>query len=973
MRTRARSWIVLPLALVSGLTFAPCESHAVEGRTDFLSDRPAPTFDQARRRYVNAEARPFVEDLILRERFLIGLIDEIRAEVNARGWPGWPRSRQGFQLVYRRADSLSREYGAELTSMVTIFDKLDSLERQSLDLGRIDLLWAVRDLKAQVARAVDNLALETDLAQRRLFLLRRVEFELGEVVRAYDRLEGLRREATSLGRFDVVAEIDAAQETLLQAVSTWGKTEPLDPRLVDEYMYELSRLVHVLNGLDELSEAAEAWPQLAALVVDAKAKILGQLDPRVLEAFGYARFSRGDAIPLSQLLDEWKKSQWVDTELARTFHEIIYEELLDSATPAERERMLQRALDLASEAYADGQFALAELRLAHVLQSFAAYGYNLAPARFYRAECLFALCRYQEAMAEYQDLMAMRGVPPSYSALAALRLLCLAHLGQPVEVEEAYAQFLQSAATLPEQDQAAGHFLAGLWHLERGRAAEAAEALRRVPAQASIGLQGRLLLGTALARSEGLEAAKRIFQKLAELRDSPGRGFLEAQIANVALVKMGFIAYEEGDFQAAVDYLEKVRPDLPGYEEALLGLAWAYVKLGDYTSAIPAAEELRQRFQESEYAYEATVLAAHCKRILGLQEDALEDLRYVTNARTVEDLAREWGNERLRLIRTQTSLDSLERIILDRGDAQLYPQLLEAKEQCAFALWMLENPGPAGVRMLQEFNSERSRIASLMARCDRLREAAQQLGRRDVVYQTDKILHRLFRTMETYHGDLAITRVNHFIDYPLALREGTSRYVAAILDSMRLEATRESSHLRALLVQLDSLSHLARDLGRGDVALEAEFLSNRLQQVAGEVNWTQGWVASRDVRVIDADFNRWADFSGFGMSDITLTLLRDREETLARYSEFTQAIDRLLGQRKRELEQSLVLVSERIQRLELELRQLQIQERLQAQQRYFESEYFDRTTSESPLETPQKPSDGQSEAGDAAKHATRTQ
>jgi len=940
----------------------------------FLDDKAPPTFDQSRKLYLNRQARPFVNDLVCRERFLISLVDQIAAEVNARGVQGWSRSRMGFDLVYRRADSLTEAYGSELRKLLRVAGTLDSLERQALQDERMDLVWAIRDAKSQIAAAMDNSALEANEAQRRLLLLRRVQFELGELVRIYDQLEGLRRVATTLGRFDVVAEIDANQDILLQAVSTWGKTEPLDSRLVDEYIYELSRLVNVLTQLDELSErASEFSPMLESLIGEAKANILATLDPWILEAFGYSRFTRGEGVPLGELLKEWERSEWVDYQVASTFNEIIYRKLLETATPSERERMLARALEAGVQTYSSGEFALAELHLSHALETFEPYGFNLAPVHFYRGECLLALARYREALEEYQHLTKAPGVPPQYAGLASLRMISLAFLGQAVDVDEAYVSFDQNAEALSPQDGAAGHFLAGLWYLQEGRPVEAKRSLDQVSDGSPFGLQARFLRAVALARVEGYESAKRIFQELASLLDAPGRGPLEASIANASLVKLGLIAYEQGEYEQAVAYLEKVRPNLPAYEEALLGLAWSYLKLGDYQSPIPAAEEIVQRFLESEYAYEATVLAAHCKRILGRREDALEDLRYVTNARMVEDLAREWGKERLRLNRIKISLDSLEQVIIERGDQQLYPQLLEAKEQVNFALWMIENPGPAGARMLQEFNSERSRIATLISRCDRLREAAEELGRKDLVYRVDKVQHRLLRTIETYHGDLTITQVNHFIDYPLALRESTSRYVVSILDSMRRETDFEVNRLAQIKLELDSLRALAERLGRRDVAFEAEFLGNRLRGLAGDLCWTQGWIASRDARIVDADFDRWADFSGFGMSDITLTLLRDREQTMARYAELIQAIDHLLQQRREELEQSLALTNEKLRRLERELEGIRLQQVREQQQQYFEREYFDRSTTETPASGSEGASIGQPEPTGATKHATGTE
>lgn len=899
--------------------------------------------------YVNRKTRPFVEDLVLRERFLISLIDQIAQEIHARGPEAWKRSRTGFDLVYQRGDSLFAEYDRELDRLLTIASKLDSLERRALGMQRLDLVWGIRDLKTRIAAAIDNMTPEIDDAQRRLLLLRRVDYEIDRLVEIYDELQELKQTATAEERYDVVSDATACQNRILEVISTWGKTEPVDKTVLDQYMYELSRLVKILREVDAIREqAAGLSPTLEQLAIELRQSLLSQLRPEVLEAFGYSEFTRGETIPLSQLLEEWEKSEWVDYELARTFYEIIYRKLLDSGTPSERERMLERALDSGVQAYARGEYSLARLHFAHAIDLFPAYGFKLTPVRFYLAECWFAEGHYGEAKGLYEDIAFRNGDLSKYIALSAYRLLCLAHLGQQVDLDRAYAAFSARDTVLDAETRAAGHFLAGLRYLEESRPLDAARALELVPGKATVTIQSRFLRGVALVQIRDYESARSIFKQLAELRDKPGRGYFEALIGNAALVKLGLMAYEEGNYHEAVEYLERVSADYPEYDQALLGLAWSYLKQGDYRSPIPPAEEIFQRFVRSEYVYEALVLAAHCKRVLGQQEDALENLRYVTNARAVEDLAREWARERLRLARVNVALDSLERVVLERGDEQLYPHLREAREQTEFALWLLEHPGPAGVRLLQQFNSERSRIATLMARLDRIRDAAEQLGRKDVVYQADRVQHRLLKTIETYDADLALTRVNHFIDYPLALRESTSRYVASLLDSIEVEAALEQLRLATIQARLDSLQSVAFALGQENVAFEAEFWSTRLQSLASDVSQAQAWIASRDVEVVDADFNRWADFSGFGMSDITLTLLRDREQRIARYSEMVQTIDRILEKRKRALENSLVALSEQIQNLEYQLQQLRLAETREKQQRYFEEQYFDRTTSEQP-------------------------
>ena len=293
----------------------------------------------------------------------------------------------------------------------------------------------------------------------------------------------------------------------------------------------------------------------------------------------------------------------------------------------------------------------------------------------------------------------------------------------------------------------------------------------------------------------------------------------------------------------------------------------------------------------------------------------------------------------------------MERTIIERGDANLYPKLLEAKDQTEFALWLLEHPGSFGARMMEEFDSERRRMFHLIEKAEKMAQVARQLERKDVVHKADRVAHRLLRALETYRADQNIARVNPFVDYPLALREATSRYEAALVDSLREEAARETAALWDIRAQMDSLRRRARELGVRDVAFESEYWVEQLSEVGKNLSQMRGWLASQDVRVIDADFNKWADFSGFGMSDIPLSLLRERQHQMSQYSQYAQAVGTLLRQRKEALETDLRDLQRRIQQLEYEWHQLELAEAKKNQEKYFESEYFDKQTTETPAET----------------------
>jgi hypothetical protein len=118
--------------------------------------------------------------------------------------------------------------------------------------------------------------------------------------------------------------------------------------------------------------------------------------------------------------------------------------------------------------------------------------------------------------------------------------------------------------------------------------------------------------------------------------------------------------------------------------------------------------------------------------------------------------------------------------------------------------------------------------------------------------------------------------------------------------------------------------------------------------VANRMERLELWLSENRVQEVETNFNQWADYSGFGMSNIVKGEIQDDSEKIYSYSKNLAYIGDLIESHKRELEA-------RVARLEAEMKRRQ--EEIEAEKRrkqrleleeLFKHGYFDTSTSELP-------------------------
>jgi len=225
------------------------------------------------------------------------------------------------------------------------------------------------------------------------------------------------------------------------------------------------------------------------------------------------------------------------------------------------------------------------------------------------------------------------------------------------------------------------------------------------------------------------------------------------------------------------------------------------------------------------------------------------------------------------------------------------------------------------------------------------------------------------RVLETYQADRRLNRTSSVVDYPLASKEGVALYRKAVTDNLLREMATERDRLQQNLDAARTMLARWNSTTAGGSSVELELLEDELKALKNRVDRFQTWLAENQVQDIKTNFDQWADFSGFGISDITFRRLQERDQLLTNYAQTVEAVNRLLDQQRKELEERISRLDQEAKRLEEQIRKAEMEKEKSEQEKYFRELYFDtkqreeeekkeepvKTEAETPPSNPERP------------------
>lgn len=223
-------------------------------------------------------------------------------------------------------------------------------------------------------------------------------------------------------------------------------------------------------------------------------------------------------------------------------------------------------------------------------------------------------------------------------------------------------------------------YIAGQIKLEQGLYQESIDLHASIlPGNANY-LYARYTMGIAYSRLYKFDEAENCFRAITE---QPVSNKSERDIQNAAKVKLGhlFFSGEKPDIAAAARMYGLVQKDSPVFDEAMLGIAWAFLKVNKPDEAIKYAKWIISNLPESFSVPEAYLVVGYCQFIKKDYNGAIKALEEAVK-RTEQPFVSVASRDSARLAydAMQSQLDSVQVFALDLAN-QLPTPRVESKRK----------------------------------------------------------------------------------------------------------------------------------------------------------------------------------------------------------------------------------------------------------------------------------------------------
>ena len=299
-------------------------------------------------------------------------------------------------------------------------------------------------------------------------------------------------------------------------------------------------------------------------------------------------------------------------------------------------------------------------------------------AAFYEAKSFENLRMHKAAREIYRD--AIKRYPQSDQlAKYHFQLMNIDYKeGRYTEALNKYQIFAQKFGK--SDAKADADYVAGQIKFEQGLYKESIDLHTSIPPGNANYFYARYTMGIANSRMGKFDEAENCFRAITELSVSNKS---EHDIQNAAKVKLGhlFFSAEKPDIAAAAQMYGLVQKESPVFDEAMLGIAWAFLKVYKIDEAIKYAKWIINNLPESFLVSEAYLVMGYCNYIKKNYQDALEALNQAEN-RTEQPFVSVASRDSARLAydAMQNQLDSVQVFALDLAN-QLPTPRVESKRK----------------------------------------------------------------------------------------------------------------------------------------------------------------------------------------------------------------------------------------------------------------------------------------------------
>ncbi len=907
--------------------------------------QPEINFDSRIKHYLDLNSKEFIQKMAIKEQFLLQLIQNILKEIKARGTQSETLTNLNLKDLYAEQENLIDQYSQELDNILSLLQDLEQLEKYTAQSENKKLLSEINKLKEDLKESLgsrQNIQKSQKPSSEIKQLIRNYSVDMDSILNTYELLVKFEKEAQARNDQEVLGEIQKQKEKIIKIIGNYSPQGDslVQKQLVQDDVEESEKIIDILKEVEQISARMGTDSIPAGDTEAVKQQMLGEIDNRLLQLSGKTS-SEVPQISITELLKEWRAKKTADFQIRLTKYRVLYAGLLKTGAAEEKNRMLEDALGDAMMNYSSRNFDLAEMQFKDILRNYGTAFPQADGIYFYLGETYYARSFYDAAFEKFEELV--NTFPDSKFLGQSLWKLML--ISYTYNMKDKFFGFFDKVKdlsnALPAEEQGNAYYLAGYLYATNGDFKKSRTYLEMIQEKTPYYLPGQYLLGIVYINLENFTKAKKILETVGNAQNYPWSDVNLANLRNEAIIRLGFLHYHLGEYQKAVDVLGQVSQGYEGYDKSLMAQAWAELKTGKYEDTISKVNQLLSKHLTSNFTYEALVVSAHCKRILNRPEEAKADLDYISSAQTAMELSNQYYEERKRIMEQAKELERLESSVLERQDQSLYEDVSKIRGAVQEALLGLNYQGFAGKQLLEDFTDERKKIVRQIEYFDSMIQQAKTEGQEDMLLVAEKQKARLISMLENYDKASAGMNVNAFITHPLATKEGGIRYRRGMIKNMVQDMLAEKKQVERDIQNLSKLIESQQNKTGVSAEIDLELLQEDLASLKNQLNRLQIWLANNAVDESSTNFEKWADFSGFGMSDINFSSLLERERKIATYSENIDAIERLLAKKRRNLESKVTDYDQKMLKLIENMNEEKARVGKQERKKYFDTIYFD--------------------------------
>jgi len=636
----------------------------------------------------------------------------------------------------------------------------------------------------------------------------------------------------------------------------------------------------------------------------------------------------------ADIFEEWKYNRILEYKTKLSKWEFLRIKLIDSSTQKEYGRMFRRALRSALEHYQSGDLMTARIEFEDIIKT-----YNEIPilddVYYYSGEAAYGHNFFDEAVQKYTSVVRL--YPSSdYTPKALVKLIFIYSIYSNFnKIDECYNKLIPLMYKLDPERISVVSYLAGYSLFKIGQYDKIFKYLKNVPEGTLYFYPSLYLKATCYANLGQTEQAIGIFKRLINEENKGGKDVVLEQIKNNSLLKLGLIYYDQGNDELALSFLDRVKKDYSHYDLTVLGKAWTEYRAGKPGEALRDVETLLKTSMVSNYAYEAKVLAASVKELLGYSEEAMQDMKDAYQIGTLAE----------KVLNPASSRGDVagEDLIVSRKEQQQQKLLQEVSKIRSFlhvaVSW--QNRGKGEDRNANNIK-QTGDVQSLLAKIgelDRLEELARNNHDSKLLGEVRSLRSGLIKAVQDQTERFA-DESGGAGNRSIVSRIGLNEYLRYTFQALLSEMIREKRETIKNIKRAGEILNRAKEEDNFSILIRAEIKKEELEDYYRRLNQYEVWLKENFPKEENVEIDKWASFSGYGISNINFMRIKEYDNRISKIAQVIDNIDRIFVAKRKDLDNRIQGLLSDVQKIEKQMQIESLKRKRAEKNKFFKNEYF---------------------------------